>query len=44
MIDGVIINPSKQISDERGRVMHMLREDFERFVGFCAIWFSCVYA
>jgi dTDP-4-dehydrorhamnose 3,5-epimerase len=44
MIDGVIINPLKQISDERRRVMHMLREDFERFVEFGVICFSCVYA
>ena len=34
MIEGVIITPLKQIEDERGKVMHMLREDskvFERF-------------
>jgi dTDP-4-dehydrorhamnose 3,5-epimerase len=43
MIDGVIINPLKQIPDERGKVMHMLREDSEGFVGFGEIYFSCVY-
>ena len=43
MINGVIINPLRQISDERGKVMHMLREDSEGFVGFGEIYFSCVY-
>jgi len=43
MIDGVIINPLKQIPDERGKVMHMLREDSGGFVGFGEIYFSCVY-
>ena len=34
MIDGVILTPLRQIFDERGKVMHMLREDspvFSRF-------------
>ncbi len=43
MIDGVIINPLKQIPDERGKVMHMLREDSDGFVGFGEIYFSCIY-
>jgi dTDP-4-dehydrorhamnose 3,5-epimerase len=43
MIDGVIINPLKQIPDDRGKVMHMLREDSEGFAGFGEIYFSCVY-
>lgn len=43
MIDGVIVTPLKQILDERGKVMHMLREDSEGFVGFGEIYFSCVY-
>jgi dTDP-4-dehydrorhamnose 3,5-epimerase len=43
MIDGVIINSLKQIPDERGKVMHMLRDDSEGFVGFGEIYFSCVY-
>ena len=34
MIEGVIINSLKQIPDERGKVMHMLRDDSEGFVGF----------
>tara|TARA_Y100001934_G_scaffold122936_1_gene150104 strand:- start:5657 stop:6106 length:450 start_codon:yes stop_codon:yes gene_type:complete len=43
MIDGVIVNTLKQIADERGKVMHMLRDDSEGFVGFGEIYFSCVY-
>ena len=43
MIDGVIVNSLKQIADERGKVMHMLRDDSEGFVGFGEIYFSCVY-
>ena len=43
MIDGVIINSLKQISDERGKVMHMLRDDSDGFVGFGERYFSCVY-
>ena len=43
MIDGVIINPLKQIIDERGKVMHMLREDSEGFSGFGEIYFSTVH-
>jgi dTDP-4-dehydrorhamnose 3,5-epimerase len=43
MIDGVIINSLKQILDERGKVMHMLRDDSEGFVGFGEIYFSCAY-
>ena len=43
MIDGVIINSLKQIPDERGKVMHMLSDDSEGFVGFGEIYFSCIY-
>ena len=43
MIDGVIISPLKQILDERGKVMHMLRGDSEGFVGFGEIYFSVIY-
>ena len=28
MIDGVIVTPLRQIADERGKVMHMLRRVF----------------
>ena len=43
MIDGVKITPLKQILDERGKIMHMLRSDAEGFQGFGEIYFSCVY-
>jgi dTDP-4-dehydrorhamnose 3,5-epimerase len=42
VIDGVIITPLRQTSDERGKVMHMLREDSEVFQRFGEIYFSCV--
>lgn len=41
MIEGVIITPLKQIFDERGKVMHMLRKDSEIFTEFGEIYFSC---
>ena len=40
MIEGVIITPLKQIEDERGKVMHMLREDSKVFKRFGEIYFS----
>lgn len=43
MIDGVIITPLKQFSDNRGKVMHMLRCDEPHFQKFGEIYFSCVY-
>lgn len=43
MIDGVTITPLRQISDERGKVMHMLRNDSDIFVSFGEIYFSCIY-
>jgi dTDP-4-dehydrorhamnose 3,5-epimerase len=42
MIDGVEIFPLRQIVDERGKVMHMLRADDEHFQGFGEIYFSTV--
>lgn len=42
MIDGVRITPLKQILDERGKIMHMLRNDSPGFQGFGEIYFSCV--
>jgi len=42
MIDGVIITPLKQILDDRGKVMHMLRRDSKLFKEFGEIYFSCV--
>jgi dTDP-4-dehydrorhamnose 3,5-epimerase len=43
MIDGVVITPLKQIFDERGKVMHMLREDSPVFSRFGEIYFSCTH-
>lgn len=43
MIDGVIITPLKQIPDERGKIMHMLRCDSNNFKSFGEIYFSCIY-
>ena len=43
MIDGVVITPLRQIADERGKVMHMLRSDVPQFSGFGEIYFSCIY-
>jgi dTDP-4-dehydrorhamnose 3,5-epimerase len=42
MIDGVEIFPLRQIADERGKVMHMLRADDPHFQGFGEIYFSTV--
>ena len=41
MIEGVTITPLKQIFDERGKVMHMLRADSPAFSRFGEIYFSC---
>lgn len=43
MIDGVLVTPLRQILDERGKVMHMLRCDSDAFRGFGEIYFSSVY-
>jgi dTDP-4-dehydrorhamnose 3,5-epimerase len=43
MIDGVVLQPLKQIPDERGKVMHMLRADSEHFTAFGEIYFSMVF-
>jgi len=43
MIEGVTITPLKQILDERGKIMHMLRADSDVFLEFGEIYFSCVY-
>lgn len=43
MIDGVLIKPLKQISDERGKIMHMMRSDDPHFEDFGEIYFSVVY-
>ena len=43
MIDGVDVRPLRQILDERGKIMHMLRCDAEHFQGFGEIYFSCIF-
>ncbi len=42
MIDGVVITPLRQISDERGKVMHMLRADSPVYQQFGEIYFSLI--
>ena len=42
-IEGVIIIPLKTISDERGKIMHMMRKDDLHFEEFGEIYFSWVY-
>jgi dTDP-4-dehydrorhamnose 3,5-epimerase len=42
-IEGVVARPLRQIPDERGKVMHMLRADDPHFVRFGEIYFSVVY-
>ncbi|RMF72468.1 MAG: dTDP-4-dehydrorhamnose 3,5-epimerase [Planctomycetota bacterium] len=42
MIDGVIVSPRRQIVDERGKVMHMLRSDDPEFRQFGEVYFSWV--
>ncbi len=42
-IDGVIITPLRRIADDRGTIMHMLRNDDLAFTGFGEIYFSTVY-
>lgn len=43
MIDGVNLTPLRQIHDERGKVMHMLKKTDPHFDKFGEIYFSCVY-
>lgn len=43
MIEGVLIKPLRQIPDERGKIMHMMRNDDPEFTCFGEIYFSCVY-
>ena len=42
VIDGVIIIKKKQIIDDRGKILHMLRADDKNFVKFGEIYFSFV--
>jgi dTDP-4-dehydrorhamnose 3,5-epimerase len=43
VIHGVRVVPLRQIPDERGKVMHMLRSDDPHFERFGEIYFSTVY-
>jgi dTDP-4-dehydrorhamnose 3,5-epimerase len=43
MISGVNLIPLKKIPDERGLVMHMLRNDDPHFIQFGEIYFSVIY-
>lgn len=43
MIDGVVVKTLRQILDERGKIMHMVRADDPGFVQFGEIYFSCIY-
>ncbi len=42
MIEGVVITNLKQISDDRGKIMHMLRKDSKIFKNFGEIYFSSI--
>jgi len=42
MIEGVKITELKQIKDERGKIMHMMKNNFEVFKKFGEIYFSTV--
>lgn len=42
MIEGVKVTPLKQIVDERGKIMHMLKSTDEHFRSFGEIYFSFV--
>lgn len=43
MIDEVLVHPLRQIPDERGKIMHMLRCDDPHFERFGEVYFSVVY-
>lgn len=43
MIEGVKITPLRQIVDERGKIMHMLRADALHFIQFGEIYFSFIH-
>lgn len=43
MIEGIKISNLKIISDDRGKVMHMLRNDSPVFKSFGEIYFSTIY-
>ena len=43
MIEGVLIHPLKQIPDERGKILHMLKATDPHFERFGEIYFSQVF-
>lgn len=43
MIDGVKVVPLRQIVDERGKIMHMLKATDPHFIRFGEIYFSCAW-
>ena len=43
MIEGVKVTPLKQFFDERGKVMHMMRNNSPEVKKFGEIYFSCTY-
>ena len=43
MIEGVTITPLRQILDERGKVMHMMKNSDAAFSQFGEIYFSRVF-
>lgn len=43
MIEGISISPLRQILDERGKVMHMVKVGDDNFQQFGEMYFSCVY-
>ena len=42
-IEGVIIQPLKQITDNRGSILHMLRNDSDLFEKFGEVYFSEIH-
>lgn len=42
-IAGVLVTPRRQITDDRGRIVHMLRADDDVFAGFGEVYFSWVH-
>lgn len=43
VIEGVKIIPLRQIVDERGKIMHMLKATDPHFISFGEIYFSCAW-
>ena len=43
VIEGVIVTPLRQICDERGKIMPMMRSDSPVFTQFGEIYFSCAW-